>query len=137
METITMRAGVAVAARYASPALALAAATRDESSAAPTADGDVGFVRPLHSLHVRLSLLLRPRAVVLVSRFDARAGLVILRQRFVRRCQICAQQLASRRIALLPDGAGRRGPPNNGKPPPSAHARLASIPVKVGEAAPA
>src|SRR5262249_54808296 len=51
----------------------------------PTADGDVGFVRPLHSLHVRLSLLLRPHAVVLVNRFANRSRLVTLRQTFVRR----------------------------------------------------
>jgi hypothetical protein len=67
------------------PSRRVAAAIRDESSAARTADGDVGFVRPLHSLHVRLSLLLRPHAVVLVSRFASRVGLVTLRQTFVCR----------------------------------------------------
>jgi hypothetical protein len=36
--------------------------------------------------HVRLSLLLRPPEVVLVSRFASRSGLVTLRQTFVRRC---------------------------------------------------
>jgi hypothetical protein len=72
------------------PSRRVAAAIRDESSAARTADGDVGFVRPLHSLHVRLSLLLRPHAVVLVSRFASRVGLVTLRQTFVCRAMVAA-----------------------------------------------
>ena len=62
-------------------------ATRDESLGGSDGRRRRRFrPTPLRS-SCSMSLLLRSHAVVLVSRFDARAGLVTLRQRFVRRCQ--------------------------------------------------
>src|SRR5215469_9014499 len=84
MEAITMRAGVAVAACHASPALALAAQLVTRASAAPTADGDVGFVRPLHSLHVRCPCCcVLTRLCLLVASMPVRDLLLFAKDLFV------------------------------------------------------
>jgi len=80
------------------------------ASAAPKVDSDWRFrSAPFTLFTFNCPCRLRPYVVALVSRFAARARLVILRQRFVRRCQACAQLVACRRVTLLPEGGTRRG----------------------------